>query len=275
MKFLELLKFLIWGASLAHASEWECPACTLMNENYNLKCEICETDKPETITDENWSCLVCTFINAAIMEKCEACFTLKGQFFDQVQSDNLTQHPRRLNIQTDDSTQIIQKNGKELLGKLPKNIIQVLSTFLNGKEHSILVQTNRGLNAMFTTLTINLPKMISYRGKNYPLEITGNHGPWSEDVDKKYKNKIINETRENGSIASKLKFGDTSHNRNPVEYSNGTIITLTFKDNKLIEAESYWWDDDGREFEEEKTKLDTNDIQIKDTEKVNQLAFKL
>jgi hypothetical protein len=52
---------------------WHCPACTLENKDFNLTCDACGGQKPNT-----WECQVCTLANSATSKLCVACNTMRG-----------------------------------------------------------------------------------------------------------------------------------------------------------------------------------------------------
>ncbi|KAL4110614.1 hypothetical protein PRIC1_002305 [Phytophthora ramorum] len=66
---------------------WNCPACTFLNETPRCFCEMCETPNPSppvvstralsgAVVAADWNCAACTMVNPAAMRVCGMCGTL-------------------------------------------------------------------------------------------------------------------------------------------------------------------------------------------------------
>ncbi|KAI9922518.1 hypothetical protein PsorP6_000398 [Peronosclerospora sorghi] len=68
-------------------NQWNCPACTYLNDISRQFCEMCETSNPSpapaaartlgsAFTASEWSCVACTMVNPAALRICAVCGTL-------------------------------------------------------------------------------------------------------------------------------------------------------------------------------------------------------
>mmetsp|Transcript_84224 Transcript_84224/g.192056 ORF Transcript_84224/g.192056 Transcript_84224/m.192056 type:complete len:447 (+) Transcript_84224:1-1341(+) len=57
------------------SSQWECPACTLVNSQENLLCVACEAPRVTEagVGEDQWPCAVCTAVNPVASLVCTAC----------------------------------------------------------------------------------------------------------------------------------------------------------------------------------------------------------
>jgi len=62
---------------------WPCPACTYLNKDKDLQCDVCSTKKPvaSVTLPEKWNCHGCTFENNPQYSKCKICETPRPKPF--------------------------------------------------------------------------------------------------------------------------------------------------------------------------------------------------
>ena len=145
--------------------EWSCIRCTMLNNNNDQQCQICNTPKQEMIIDKNnnnninqWSCMLCTFLNDQTSMSCEMCQTSKpnvdnmmnhNMMNDNMMNDN--HGTMKIKCEIDEN---IMKLAKEQLAKFGHKEFRqcqysVIQSLIKGNNTMLILPTGGGKSICF------------------------------------------------------------------------------------------------------------------------------